>query len=378
MRFIVNRESFLKSILVADTVVRNVKSPLAILLNVYIEVFSDNSILIMSYNGENGVRLEIEGSVEEPGKITLFSKKLLESLRKISAEKVMIRTSEESETQVFIHPANSNIPIFDLNGIPAEAYPVFYEFNWETYFTLSSETFKELVDYTIFAVSQDTAKPAFTGVYLEEPVEGMLSFVASDGKRLAFLTRNYIDKKGEIALNVIIPENVLRTAIAAIDNDGDVNFSVSQNQAFLRFGNTYIFSNLIDGKFPNYKDVIPKNKLNFGIIGGKPFQEALEVVSVMADPETKRIKLEIKEGKMIISSQHPVYGEAREELELLEYEGSEIFVYANYKHLLDFLNVAGERNVDFTINSQGSPMVFRIVGEENYTYIDMPLRSYEE
>jgi DNA polymerase-3 subunit beta len=378
MKFTIEGDTLLKYSSIADLIIKNVKSPLAILLNIYIEALEDGTIILMSYNGESGIKLELKANVEETGKITVLSRKLLEILRKLLGKKVVVRTSELSENEVFIHEENVENPVFYLNGIPADAYPVFYEFNWENYITINPLISKELIEYTIFAVSQTSTKPAFTGIYIEEPVDGMLSFVSTDGKRLAFATRKYNEKKGIVNTGVILPENVIRTLHSALDPDNEVFFSVTMNQAFFKISNIYLCSNLIEGKFPNYKDVIPKNKINSGVIEGEKFLEALETVAVMSDPDTGKTKLELTGGKMVLSAQHSVYGIAREELKPIEYSGSEISVYLNYKHLLDFLKVARGRNIEFTINSQSSPMVFKIIGDDDYTYIDMPLRSIED
>lgn len=378
MNFTIEGDTLLKYSSIADLIIKNVKSPLAILLNIYIEALEDGTIILMSYNGESGIKLELKANVEETGKITVLSRKLLEILRKLLGKKVVVRTSELSENEVFIHEENVENPVFYLNGIPADAYPVFYEFNWENYITINPLISKELIEYTIFAVSQTSTKPAFTGIYIEEPVDGMLSFVSTDGKRLAFATRKYNEKKGIVNTGVILPENVIRTLHSALDPDNEVFFSVTMNQAFFKISNIYLCSNLIEGKFPNYKDVIPKNKINSGVIEGEKFLEALETVAVMSDPDTGKTKLELTGGKMVLSAQHSVYGIAREELTPIEYSGSEISVYLNYKHLLDFLKVARGRNIEFTINSQSSPMVFKIIGDDDYTYIDMPLRSIED
>ncbi|MGC8764732.1 MAG: DNA polymerase III subunit beta [Brevinematia bacterium] len=380
MKFTINRELFLRYLTIADTVLKNVKSPLAILLNVYLEVQADGTLIIMSYNGENGVKIELNVKVEEPGKITLLSKKLLDVIRKIEEGEIVFETIPDNETSVIIHPLEKEIPIFNLNGIIADAYPVFFEFNWETYIKISEASMKELIDSTVFAVAEDFSKPAFTGVYIEEAVEGRLTFVTSDGKRLATNSREYVEKKGIVPLNIIIPENIIRTLSNSftVSSEGEVMFSVEKNQAFFRLNNVYLFSNLIEGKFPNYRDVIPKDRINVGSVDGHIFLNAIEVVSVLADVETYRIKIEIKDSIMEISARHSIHGLAREEIPLLSYSGTPIFLYCNYKHLTDFLKIFNNKVVNFSINSQVSPILFTIDGEPDFVYVDMPLRLPEE
>jgi len=374
MKFTANKEEFLYSLTTADSII-NVKSPLAMLLNVYIEAQNDGTIIMLSYNGENGVKVESNGIVEEPGKIALLSKKLLESVRKIPSEKITIQTIPEKEHEIKINPADKENPVFNLNGVSGDAYPIFYEFNWESYIKLDQETLLEQIVCTEFSISTDFSKPAFTGTYIEESVEGYLSFVTSDGKRLAAITREIEEKKGKVDLGIIVPEKVFKT-IQPILKTGEALFSVQNNQAFFKLGNVYIFSNLVDGKFPNYKDVIPSERVNVAVLDSSVFLEAIDIVSVMSDPDTKKIKIELDENRMTIVSSHPIYGVAKEEVEI-EYKGTPIAIACNYQALADFLKVVNGKRIEFVINSQGSPMLLKTIGDDNYIYISMPLKLYE-
>ncbi len=374
MKFIVNKDEFIHNLSIADSII-NIKSPLAMLLNLYIEAMEDGTIIILSYNGENGVKVESRGVVEKPGKISLLSKKLLEAIRKIPSERIVFKNKEDSEHEIIIHPESLENPVFNLNGVSGDAYPIFNEFNWNSYLKIAQETLLEQIKSTEFSASIDSSKPAFTGTYCEEAVEGFLSFVASDGKRLSVITREYEEKKGEVELGIIIPERIFKT-VQNILSTGDVLFSIHNNQAFFKIGNVYMFSNLVDGKFPNYKDVIPVEKVNIVTMNSADFLEALEVVSVMSDPDSGKTKVEIDGNKMTISTSHPIYGLAKEQLEV-EYKGSAISMAFNYKSLTDYLKVVNGKKIEFVINSQSSPLMFQVIGDDNYTYIAMPLKLYD-
>jgi DNA polymerase III subunit beta len=374
MKFIVNKDEFIHNLNTADSII-NVKSPLAMLLNVYIEALDDGTIIMLSYNGENGVKVESTGVVEDPGKITILSKKLLESVRKMPGDRVVIRSKEDSSHEIIIHPENMENPIFNINGISGDAYPIFNEFNWQSYIKIAQETFKEQINATEFSVSTDTSKPAFTGSYIEEALEGYLSFVASDGKRLAVITREYEEKKGTVELGVIIPERIFKT-IQSILNTGDVLFSIQNNQAFFKIGNVYMFSNLVDGKFPNYKDVIPADRINIARLDSTSFLQAIDTVSVMSDPDSGKTKIEMEAGKMTIQTSHPIYGIAKQEIPI-DYEGSPLAVTFNYKAVTDYLKVVHGKRIEFVVNSQSSPMLMKTEKDDNYIYIAMPLKLYE-
>lgn len=371
MKFTVNKEEFIHNLSIADSII-NVKSPLAMLLNVYIEAIDDGTIILLSYNGENGVKIETSGQVASGGKITLLSKKLLEAVRKMPGEKLVIRTKDDSSHDVVIHPENKENPIFNINGVSGDAYQIFNEFNWDSYIKIKQETLREQIANTEFSVSTDMSKPAFTGTYVEEAVEGLLSFVTSDGKRMAVITREYEDKKGDVELGVIIPERIFKT-IQTVLTTGEVLFSTQNGQAFFKIGNVYMFSNLVEGKFPNYKDVIPSEKINVVTVDATVLLEALDTVSVMSDPDSGRTKVEVNEKKMTVQTSNQIYGVAKEEIEI-KYKGSAISVAFNYKAIVDYLKVVGAKKIEFVINSQSSPLMMKVIGDDNYTYICMPLK----
>lgn len=374
MKFTVNKDEFIHNLSIADSII-NIKSPLAMLLNVYIEALSDGTIMILSYNGENGVKVEATGLVDEAGKITLLSKKLLEAVRKIPGDKISFSTKADSEHEIVIHPEKAEYPVFNINGVSGDAYPIFFEFNWESYIKIAQETLREQIQTTEFAASVDSSKPAFTGTYIEEAVEGNLSFVTSDGKRLAVITREYEEKKGKVDLGVIIPERIFKT-IQNVLSTGDVLFSIHNNQGFFKVGNVYLFSNLVDGKFPNYKDVIPAERVNIATLDSDKFLQAIDIVSVMSDPDSGKTKLEIDGKKMTVQTSHPIYGVAMQEV-AIEYNGTPINIACNYKALSDFLKVVNGKKIEFVINSQGSPMLFKLLNDDNYIYISMPLKLHD-
>jgi len=373
MKFIANKEELLKNLTVADSII-NIKSPLAILLNLYIEVFPDGNMIILSFNGENGVRVESNAIVEEPGKAILLSKKLLEIIRKIPNDRVVFRSNPENENEIIIHPEVEENPKFTIFSMPVDSYPVFNEFNWSNYIRMSQETLLEQISCTDYTVSTDPSKPAFTGIYIEESIEGYLTFVASDGKRLAYITRPYEEKIGQVKLSVIIPEKIFKT-IKNILKTGDALFSI-QNQAFFKIGNVYIFSNLVEGKFPSYKDVIPKERNNVVRVNSEIFLNAIDIVSVMSDPDTGIIIFNIDNNIMKIYTSHNILGEAKEIINI-EYKGSPITISVNHKSLTDFLRTVLGKDIEFVINSQVSPVLLKSINDDNYIYICMPIKIHD-
>ena len=375
MRFTVDREVFIHFLNIVDSVVKVNATPIAILLNVYIEAQSDGTLILIGFNGETGTKIELKVAVDKPGKTTVLSKKLLEIVKKIEAEEILFQQEDEKE-ELLIQSINNTNPIFKLNTAQADSYPIFSEFNWQKYIRIYGKDLLYLINSTIFAISEDKVRAiAFTGAYVEESVEGNLTFVTSDGKRLALNTIEYLEKKGTIDLNIIIPEHILKVLLGAVEKDEEVLFSVDKNQAFFKVGNVYLYSNLIDGRFPDYKAIIPNERNNHGIVKGSEFLQAIEDVSIMSDSEKNMIKLDVSERKMEISAQSQAHGVALEKIEVKDYYGSPIIVFCNYRQLLDFIKIFKERDIYFSINSKASPLLFLIEGEKHFLHLVMPLRE---
>lgn len=382
MKFIVNKDEFVRDLSSADSII-NVKSPLAVLLNVYMEAREDGTIVLLSFNGDQGVKVESDGVVEKAGKITLLSKKLLEVVRKIPGERVVIesvveKTSVdivENSTRIVVHPEGRKTPEFHLNGVSADAYPVFNEFDWKSYIKIPQSTLEEQVKATEFSVSQDIMKPAFTGTYIQEIVDGSLSFVASDGKSLSVITRSYEEKHGDVETDIIVPQRIFKTILNSF-NKGDVLFSVLNDQVYFKSGNVYVFANLIDGVFPkNYKNIIPTEKQSVFEVQANEFLSALSTVSIMTDSDSNKVSLELKGSTLTLSAHHSVYGLATEEIEV-EYSGEDISVSVNYKSLSSFLKFVSSKEIEMVINSKTSPLLLKAVGDDDYLYLTMPIKDF--
>ncbi len=149
-----------------------------------------------------------------------------------------------------------------------------------------------------------------------------------------------------------------------------------RHQAFFKIGNVYIFTNLVEGKFPNYKDVIPSDKINVAIVDSDLLLTAIETVASMSDPDSGKVKVELDTNRMKLSTFHPIHGAARNEIEI-DYKGSPITIAFSHRAIGDFLKVVAGKKIEMVINSQSSPILMRTINDENYLYVTMPMKLNE-
>ncbi|MGL5254889.1 MAG: DNA polymerase III subunit beta [Brevinema sp.] len=369
MKFSVNKDEFLKALVTADSII-NPRTPLSILLNVYLEVHNDGQLILLSYNGEHGVKIETQVNVSEAGKISLLSKKLLEIVRNIPSDTIIFE-QKEGQLEVVIAPEGQKHPIFRLHGVSADTYPTFKEFNWDSYIRLNQGTLRELINSTEFAVSTDAAQIAFTGTYIRESAEGLISFVTTDGKRLAVITKPYEEKVGEVASELIVPQRIMKTLSDTLTS-GDALFSVRDGQAFFKIDKVYVFSNLVEGKFPNYRDVIPSQSAHILTLDASALSSSLQRIAIMSDNDSGKLKLDIASDGLTISGAI-VHGDAKDIIEV-EYSGEPVSVAVNHRSITDFLKVVQGKKVLLSVNSSTSPILMMPAGDSDYEYITMPMK----
>ena len=198
--------------------------------------------------------------------------------------------------------------------------------------------------------------------------------VATDGHRLALIERG-IGSFG-LGKGVILPRKglaELRRLLEGVE-EGEVSVGFKENMGLVLKGNVELFMRLIEGDFPDYSKVIPKDNPQIAHIDQEDFLHALRRVSILSSERYKGIKVELKPGKVSISASNPELGEAVEEIDM-EYQGKELTVGFNARYLIDVLAVLGEGgNIELALKDDVSPSILRKANDDGYLYVIMPMR----
>jgi DNA polymerase-3 subunit beta len=262
---------------------------------------------------------------------------------------------------------------FNLHGLSAEEFPSDSVQLQDSAFLIAADHFRDSLFQTQFAVSHDESRPVFTGILIEKKDEKIV-FVATDGYRLAV-------KYSDIALNADIPSVILPGKAAAEifrlssgkDFD-DIKMDISDTRIIVQFPDTLLTSRLIEGQFPNYKQIIPKSHPINIEMDREEFLHTIERVGLITKEGPNIIRIHItKDQKMIITARSPEIGDTYDEIDI-GFVDTEIRIAFNVKYLTDVLKVLSDEKIVFSLTEELKPASIRPVDSNDYEYIVLPVR----
>ena len=317
---------------------------------------------------EIGAKGYYPANVIAAGEVTLNAKKLFDILRELPREEVHL--IKEDNHWIRLKCGKSK---FRLPGMPSEDFPPLPEFSQDSLMELSGKLLKEMIRKTFFAQSPDETRQVLNGLLLEQD-NGKVKMVGTDGHRLAVIRRDLDgSSKGEKG-SYLIPKKALAELMKLVE-DEEATFSFSEKNNHLAFmqGDQVIVSRKIDGKFPNYQQVIPSdNKLQVQI-NRDVFQHALKRVALLADEKSKMVRFDIQSGNIVLTTDTTELGEAREEISI-SYSGEDVSVGLNAKYVLDVLSVIDDEEVVLNLKDEKSSCLITSNGDKDYQSIVMPMR----
>lgn len=328
----------------------------------------DNKLEIQAMDLNVAIACTIEADITEPGEILVSAKHFAELVRKLPGEAITVTKNKENNTIKVVSGKSE----FQLLLMDEEEYPKFPEFDGNQTITLEDEKIKELIKKTIFACSNDEARPLFTGI-LVEIQDGMITFVGTNTHRLAIKS---LPQEAAEPMSMIIPAKVLneisRNLVSELPQH--VQISLLYNQIMVIIDNTVIVSRLIEGKFPDYRKVIPPKFAVRTTVNVKEFAGAVERVALFSNEgDYSIIKVSVDSEEITITSSSPDVGTGREVIGCAT-EGDKLNVAFNSKYILDILKNLESEEAILEMNTSLSPVCIKSAQEADYTYIVTPVR----
>jgi DNA polymerase-3 subunit beta len=352
------------------------RNTMPILSNILLEAKAEG-VDILATDLEIGMRGLYKASVHEPGSVTLSARKLYEILKEIREPEVELTVTDNNWAT--IHAGKSQ---FKVVGLPSSDYPAMPAIEREGLTPLASAGLLELIRKTLFAVGDNDARYILNGLLITLTVsekKTTLRLVGTDGHRLAVAEQELgspAGKEGPREMKAIIPKKAaLEMRRLLEEGDGDPLIGFTKNLMVFRKSGLLLTSRLMEGNYPNYQQVIPKERdpekrLS---IGRAEFEGALRRVAVLSRDKTNAVKMTLGSNKVTLFSSNPDFGEATEDLPA-RYAGEPLTTGFNARYVLDVLAVMDGESVSLQMESPLSPCLVREPNNAGFTCVVMPIK----
>lgn len=357
-------------------VIASSKTTIPVLSNILLDAAED-TLAVQSSNLETGIRIVEKAKVTEQGALAVNGKKLISIVRELPDDDVVLSTDEHNRLTVESASREINAK-FVIAGVSKADFPEVKTTPDTEYLQIRADEFRRMIRKVIFSISSDENKYSLTGVFLERFDDGV-NMVATDGKRLSLVTRRFVDldiQPEAFAMpseGVIVPKIVLTEIVKYQIETGSLRMGFSKNQVFFSYDNLHIVSNLIEGRFPDYKKIIPEERDRFFTADKNLLFSAIKRVSILVDESYNQIKLSISRDKLILSSKNPALGGAAEEIPI-QYDGEEIDIALNYLYLMDCLREISSNDVRVDFDNAERVLTVRGADERDYINLIMPMK----
>jgi len=377
MEFICGKEKLLGAVSIVERIVSS-KSTLPIIGNILFET-KKNGIKLSANNLELGIEIFLEAKIVKEGSILIPAKTLAAMVSKLPKGQINFKVSDKGTIRVSYKQSH-----FNIHGLPADEFPTLPKVKEGKELTVDSALFLDMVKKTIFAVSTSEDKYILNGALFEIGRSGLggddsnIRLITTDGYRLAKRGEKIKDAPN-IENKVIIPSRALveLSKILQSGKEEELNITIGKDQIAFHLKDAFLVSRLIQGKFPDYKQVIPKKTSTQISIETSLFLEATERAAVIASGSANIVKLELKADKLHILATTPEVGSVDEALEV-EIKGNEKTQVAfNVRLITDVLKVINTEQVCLEISGPLSPGIIRPAEGLDYLYIVMPIRTQE-
>ena len=358
------KEALLEGIQIVQNAVSQ-KSSLPILSNVLLDTNKD-TLTLTATDLDIGISFNIPLLVEQVGAITIPARKFFDIVKALpDGSEIALTVKKNNFVSI-----KSGKAQFKIIGLPKEEFPQLPVFKNNDTITVKQKILKEMLNLTDFAISRDDSRFILTGIYFS--IKGdKLKVVATDGRRLA-VSEKKLEKKTLVNRSLVIPIKAVQEVKRMLGDEGEIEIKFSENQISFSFENCYVLSRLIEGEYPNYKNVIPEKRGDEIRIDREKFLSATRRASIFTDQDSMAIKLDIKKKKVTISKNTPYLGEAKEEIDA-DYTGeNDMEIGFNPRYLIDVLKNLSDQEIAFEVNGADKPGVVRRGGE--YTYVVLPMQ----
>lgn len=348
---------------------------LPILSNIFINV-TESKVELITTNLEIAVKANLRAKVEKTGTFTVPAKTLSDYTRLLSDEQI---TLELKENELLVSCGSSSTKI---KGAPADEYPVIPEVEEKTAYTIDVSSFKQALSQVVGSAAKNEIRPELSGVYFgffTDYYKGLV-LATTDSYRLA--EKKISLDQGSDESKIIVPSRSvyeiirLLSAVANKDKETKVRLWVSENQIAIRYEDFEMTSRLVDGKYPDYTQIIPNEFKTNTLILVDHFVKKIKAASLFTTTGVNAVSFDLnaEQNTVGISSTSTQTGEHTSEIDV-EVQGEENSILLNHRYVLEGLQNIDTDDVEFKVNSGDAPCLFKPKDDDSYLYIVMPIRQ---
>jgi len=367
MRFTISREKLQEGLNAVSASIPT-KTTLPVLANILVET-TDRGIRLSGTDLDIAVSTEVTADVEAPGAVTIPAKKLSELARELPPAPVKIAAL--GEQRITLECGRSK---FKLLGLPRDEFPTFPVVRFNESWRIKSGDLQKLIGATVFAVSTEESRPILNGVLWELRPEQM-RMVATNGHRLAKMEIPIVATNAP-ASDLIVPPKALEQVRRLFPAEEELEVARGENHIGFRSPLTAVYTRLIEGPYPNYDQVIPRDNDKYAIADKTALISALKRMSVIASDQTHRIRMAFNSGMLKFSVTTPDLGEAQDELPI-RYNGDPLEIGFNASYLLEILRYMPTDEIRLTFKAPERAATMEPEGWSDpatYMCLVMPLR----
>ena len=371
MELYIDRDELLRGLSRVQGIVDRRNTPNPILSHVLLQA-RDGGLRLTATDTEVAFIGDFRANIVEEGELAVHAAHLFQIARVLPEPTVHFKQGEKNRLEVSCGPA-----WYKVLGLPGSEYPPLPEFDGRSKLQLSAAAMSRIIARTSFAICPDDNRYGINGAHLERvDAEGgdlRVRMVATDGHRLAYCEASYVGELG-IGPRLLLP----RKAVAEIkklsdDCDGDVEITFGENAALVEDGKARFYFRLIDGEFPDYGPVIPKQPKRKAMVRRDVFAAALKRVGLLAADKTRPVRFTFSADAVTISAQNSEIGEARETVPM-ELDGETLEVGFNVRYFNDVMSVIEDERVEVALGDSLSPVLMREPDCDDSIFVVMPMR----
>jgi DNA polymerase III subunit beta len=367
MNLTIAKEQILTGLQAVQNVV-STRTTLPILSNVLVRA-TEGKVEFTATDLDVTISCSVEATVKKAGATTIPVKKFFGIIRELTSPEIEIETDDKNVTSI-----RAGSSFFKIRGLAAEEFPPLPKFKEDKRVTIPQEKFRGMLKKTSFAISTDESRYVLNGIFLSLK-DHKITMVATDGRRLAL-----VDEEAEISDKsqgeFIVPAKAVNELGRLLGDKGNVDVNFSDNQASFTLQNekspgVLIVTKLIEGNYPNYRQVIPAETKERIALPREEFLHALRRAEIMTSDKQNSVKLAFGKNQLAITANSPDVGEAREGM-AVNYKGKDLAIAFNPAYLIDPLNALSNDEVFIELIDELSPGVLKINGP--FLYVVMPMR----